>query len=435
MVAKNQARIGTIIIILLLLTGAFIVTAQEQEPVTLRFAWWGGETRHAQTIQVLEMFQEQYPWITVEYEPSSFNDHWVSMDAQRASGHLPDLIQHDYSRLQDWVNQALLLPLDAFVADGLIDLSNVAEANLEGGRLDDQFFAINLGNNSLSFILDVDAFQAAGIPLPDYDWTWTEFENACAQLHDVLDVWCMGPGLTGENIWRGLWLSYGKLPYQSDGNALGYDEDDALVNYLDMVLRLQDAGAIPNRAIEISQFNIGVVEDQPIVKNQAAMASLWSNQLVALWNAAEAERQFALRPVPRPDDGCCSSNFLKPSMFLTISATSQHPEEAALLIDFFTNSIEANKVLMGERGVPISSVVQEALVPLLSPAQQEMFEFLAQVEADSSPLPPPDPASHPIIRDTLYTPIVQDAVSLGEISPQEAVALFREEANAVLAGQ
>ena len=30
----------------------------EGEPVTIRFMWWGSQTRHDQTIQMIEMFME-----------------------------------------------------------------------------------------------------------------------------------------------------------------------------------------------------------------------------------------------------------------------------------------------------------------------------------------------------------------------------------------
>ena len=78
-------------------------------------------------------------------------------------------------------------------------------------------------------------------------------------------------------------------------------------------------------------------------------------------------------------------------MFFSIPATSKHPEEAAMFIDFVTNSLEANDILAAERGVPISAAVRDYLQPKLDPMMQETFDFLVRVEADSSPVPPPDP--------------------------------------------
>jgi multiple sugar transport system substrate-binding protein len=419
-------------VIMLLFTGS--ITAQENEPVTLRFSWWGSETRHERTNQVIELFQAQYPWITIEGEPMIFDDYWNAVNAQGEAGHLPDLMQQDYSRLNQWVDNGWLLPMEDFVADGIIDLANVSDANISSGRVSDGLYAISMGTNSFGLVIDTDAFEAAGIPLPEQDWTWTDFEDVCIQLHEKLDQWCIGGNLGNDNGWISLWLAYGKLAYTPDGTALGYDDDQPLVDFLNMMLRLQSAGAIPNRATQIG-LESGTAEDEPIIKGDAVMANLWSNQLVALWNTAGEDRHFVMYHMPRPADGCCSENYVKPSQFLSISANSEHPEEAAMFINFFTNSLEANRILLAERGVPISSVVQEDLADYVSPAQAETFEFLRLVEDDSSPLPPPDAALHGTIRDTLYVPILRDAVMFEEISPEEAVALFREEANALLGGQ
>ena len=50
--------------------------ASGKEPVTLRFSWWGGETRHNATMAAVEAFEKEYPWITVECEYSSW-DGWT----------------------------------------------------------------------------------------------------------------------------------------------------------------------------------------------------------------------------------------------------------------------------------------------------------------------------------------------------------------------
>src|SRR5690606_3132001 len=128
----------------------------------------------------------------------------------------------------------------------------------------------------------------------------------------------------------------------------------------------------------------------PLVTGEAAMGYFHSNQIVTVWNAAGADRNIVLYQLPRWAGGQ-PANYIKPSQFWSITSTSAHPEEAAKFIDFFSNSIEANEILLAERGVPISSAVREALIPLLGRAQVEMFEYLERVEADNSPIRPPDP--------------------------------------------
>ena len=130
---------------------------------------------------------------------------------------------------------------------------------------------------------------------------------------------------------------------------------------------------------------------------EAAMNYVWSNQIVAIQTAAGEERNFVPYELPRPEGGQ-SANYVKPSQFWSITSQSEHPKEAAMFIDFFTNSVEANEVLLAERGVPISSEVREALKPLLGKSQLAMFDYLDYVVTDSSPIPPADPVGHADIR-------------------------------------
>jgi multiple sugar transport system substrate-binding protein len=171
-----------------------------------------------------------------------------------------------------------------------------------------------------------------------------------------------------------------------------------------------------------------------MVTGDAGMAYFWSNQIVAVWTAAGEDRNFKMYPVPRPEGGQ-SQNYIKPSMFWSITSQAQHPDEAAAFIDWFTNSVEANEILEAERGVPVSSVVREALLPSLGPAQAEMFNYLGIIEEDNSPIRPADPAAHADIQNNVWGPEFVEPVMYGLVSPEEAAATLREDATALLAAQ
>jgi multiple sugar transport system substrate-binding protein len=74
------------------------------------------------------------------------------------------------------VDDGLLVPLDPFVESGIIDLSNVPDEAVDGGRVNGELYALNLGTNSQSFVIDLDLFEEAGIDAPAPDWTWADFE-------------------------------------------------------------------------------------------------------------------------------------------------------------------------------------------------------------------------------------------------------------------
>ena len=59
--------------------------------------------------------------------------------------------------------------------------------------------------------------------------------------------------------------------------------------------------------------------------------------------------------------GSNSLNYLKPSMLYAISKNTNHPEEAALLMNFLLNNAEAAKIQCLDRGIPSSNSALTAL--------------------------------------------------------------------------
>ena len=170
---------------------------------------------------------------------------------------------------------------------------------------------------------------------------------------------------------------------------------------------------------------------RPLVPGKSAIEAVWSNQLVAMWTAAGKERKFKLAPLPRPQGGS-SENYFKPSQFVSITTQSKQPKEAAKFVNFFVGDIDANKILLGERGVPIVPAVLEAIKPLSTPSQVEVLDYMARLEKDSAPLPPPDPAAQQKLVDNIYMPQLVDPVLLGRAKPEDAVAQFRKDATELL---
>ena len=400
------------------------------EPVEMHISWWGSQSRHDITIEVIEMFMAENPNITITYDFASFGDYWTLMSTKAAGGNLPCVMQQDYAYFQQYVTDGLLIPLDPYVEDGTIDLSNASEDAVDGGRVNGELYALNLGTNSQSFVLDVDRFNEAGVDLPEPDWTWSDFEEINMAIHDALGIYGNGGGLENPQIINALYLSLGSGLYSDDGTSLGFTDTQPLVDYFNMVVRLQDAEAMPSRDEQVS--NPPSLENNALVTGEAAMYFAHTNQIVALWQAAGEDRNLQMVPVPRAEGATQPANYFKPSMFFSISSQCETPKEAAMFIDYFTNSVEANQVLLAERGVPISSVVAEALKPSLTKSQLASFDFLASLEGNVSPIRPPDPAAHNDIQTNVYVPLVLDPMMFHQITPEEAAATFYEEANNIL---
>ncbi len=123
---------------------------------------------------------------------------------------------------------------------------------------------------------------------------------------------------------------------------------------------------------------------------------------------------------------------MKPAQFFSITRDASSARETAGLVDWFTNSIDANTLLMAERGVPIAATVREALKPQLAEPQQRVFEYLDRIQDDVAPIPPPDPVGNTDLINNVFIPQVVDQVMFGVITPLEGMRILRREADRIL---
>jgi multiple sugar transport system substrate-binding protein len=118
-------------------------------------------------------------------------------------------------------------------------------------------------------------------------------------------------------------------------------------------------------------------------------------------------------------------------MFFSVAESSQQKDEAVKFIDYWINNIEANKIIKGERGVPVSSKVKEALKPMLTDKEKQVFDYITWVENNSSPLDPPDPVGAPQVKQLMRD--LAEKMLYKKISVEDAAAKFRKDANDILA--
>lgn len=419
-------RFKKFIVLFLLLLIVFTVS-YSQQPINLRVAWWGSQTRHNQTLEVIKLFEKRYPYIKITPEYTSWSDYWTKLNTQAAAQNLPDVIQHDYQYITEWVNRGLLLPLDDFVKNNVINLKDVAPNYIKPGIVNGKLYGVNLGVNALGLVYDPEIFKQAGVPTPKNDWTWDEFKDTVIRIKNKLGIYGV-EGFTGQVECFKIWLiENGEWLYASDGKSIGFSKD-TFVKWWKMMLDIEDAGAAPNIAVDVSRSGLGV-EDQFIVTKKSAMSLAWSNQLIAISRAAGRPLKMVL--FPRLDKKSKSGTYLKASMFFSINARTKYPKESAMFIDFFTNSLEAHKIMKAERGVPISSRVQTFLKPYLEAPQKEAFAFVKLAEKEGSPTPPPDIPKHAEISNNVIAPIWEQ-IRYKKISIENAYDNLKKEAERIL---
>lgn len=154
--------------------------------------------------------------------------------------------------------------------------------------------------------------------------------------------------------------------------------------------------------------------------------------LTAYQNAAPEGVEIGITTIPT--DNPQKSNFLKPSMFYSISADTKYPDEAVAVLDYLINSKEANEILLGERGIPASTKVAEEIEPMISETEQKITKFVNEVVAvNCSPMNPPAPEGNSEVTDVLKK--LEEKIGYGEITAEEAAKEFFEKGNEIYSGK
>jgi len=419
-----------VVLLVLVAAAGFVYARGEAEKAapkaqTLRVQWWGSQTRNDQTIAVGKLFTAKYPNVTIEPEFLGWSGYFEKVATQAAGGDMADVVQMNLAKgwgLQ-FLEKGLLTDMTPYVKKGALKIDDIAPAALQAFQLKGGLYAIPLGTSAATFVYNEEMFQKAGVALPTRDWTWKDFQAAALKLHKELGVFGFGE-IVGYDIFPIYLRQQGATFFAADGKGLGYSNDAYFADFFRMKLELQKEKAMPTPT-EIKQLS--GLEDKYIVRKQAAMDFVYSNQSPTVSTASKTVVfKNAFIPGPNVQKGMS----LLITMEFTIPSQGKKQDMAANFIDFFVNDVAANKVMMGERGVPVSSKIRDALLTDLQPAQKEMFRFITDVSGYCSagdPLPPTKSTEViQILKD------VEEEILFGVVTPEAGAAKFRKLAEAVL---
>lgn len=395
--------------------------------VRLRQLFWGGQARADRTTGVNTL----YTAATGNEVDSSFQgwgDYWPKLATETAGGNAPDIVQMDYRFIVEYANRGAIAPLDDYVGSAL-KLDDFDQDQLEGGRVDGKLYGISLGANSVAQLVNLAAFEEAGVEPPNRDTTYD-------------DIRAMGEAFKSANIRGGMkviadgsgsepmldnWLRQkGLALYTADGK-LGFTEAEA-IEWFTMWNQMRADGICVDAETQALDTN-GPLETTMVILGKAAMMPSNSNQLVAFQTLTQD--RLTITSYPRIAAGVGGGHYRKPSMFFSIGGSSANKEAAAAYISYFVNDPEAGKVLGVERGIPCSAAVRDVVAPLLSEQDQIALNFVANLGDLLGPLPPPPPAAAGEIDVSLLRVLSQE-VAFGARTAEDAGAFFVTEAAAIL---
>ena len=400
----------------------------------LTVTWWGNQTRNERTISTLNLYAEQNAGVTFDPQVAEWADYWNKLATASAGKALPDIIQMDYKYLDQYIKNGLLTDLTPYVEDGTLDVSNIDEGILNAGKgSDGGLYAICIGENAPALVYNKTLLDENGITVKD-NMTVDEFKALCKEVYEKTGYKSNYYYNQGENNLE--YVLRAKDITLFENGKLGAASADDFNQYFGVF----EDGIKEGWMLSASSFaerNIGTIEQDPLVygsdpANRSWCTFLWTNSLSAIKTAAPEGMELGI--TTWPSDDAKKSNYLKPGQFFCVSSDSKDPVEAAKVIDFFTNSVDANKILLAERGVPASTVVADAIAPDLDAGTQSGMTFIKNVIAPNCSqinVAPPEGTSEVV---NLLKQL-EEQLCYGQITAQEASEQFFTQGNAFLAAK
>jgi multiple sugar transport system substrate-binding protein len=165
------------------------VGASAQEPVSLRFAFWGDPAEQAAYEQVVAGFEATHPDIDVaiDYTPGQ-TDYYRKIATDFAGNDPPDIFLINYRQFSQYADRGALEPVSSYLdASPAIAPSDYAPIAMDAFKYGGNQACMPQNVSSLVVYYNVDLFTANGVPQPAAGWTWDEFVEAAEALTQDTD--------------------------------------------------------------------------------------------------------------------------------------------------------------------------------------------------------------------------------------------------------
>ncbi|KAB8290331.1 Bacterial extracellular solute-binding protein [Bifidobacterium avesanii] len=347
--------------------------------VTLRLNWWGGDKRVKLTEQAVELFEQKHPNITVETEYSDWNGYWDKLATSAAGGEVADVIQMSDFYIASYASQGSLY--DMGVLGEYLDLSTMNESVRQAGQVNGKQYSAPISIAGHGVVVNNDILDKYGVKLPDTDtWSWSDFENVAKQVTQKSGGEVVGAYAPPYLLTCELWARQHGEEFFKDGKVAVSAE--TLGDFLNLAKRWADEGVSGSTDAWVENAN-ATMEQSAFATGKQAMAVVASNQLT-VYQAAAGTENISIVQIPS-DDQSVKWESTWSSLSWAISAKTEHPAEAAMLVDFLVNDEDAGKILGNERGDPANNAIRASLTASATGGTKEGLEFTDKLIAASGP--------------------------------------------------
>ncbi|NNC12772.1 sugar ABC transporter substrate-binding protein [Planctomonas sp. JC2975] len=388
------------------------------KPVTISLYWWGSASRVTSTEAAVKLFEKAHPNITVKMQSTDWGSYWDKLATSVAGGQAPDVMQFDQVYVASYAQRGALADLGEY--SKYLDTSYLSKNVRDTGEYNSKLYALPIGLNSIGVAINKSVFDKYGVKVPDTtSWTWDDLTAVAKKITKASDGKVLGlDPLGGDSVSLTLWA-------RQHGNALFNQKGDVvlkpsvLTDYWEYSLDQIKSGITPSPS-QLAEGSGATIDQTDLAAGKVAMAFIPSN--LTAYQVAAPDEKLDMLPFPSDSNAKKGWQYLKSSMYWTLSSKSAHPAEAAELIDYLSTNSKVGSLFGAERGTPANPSFQKEITPDLAGSDKIVMNYIKQATAESGTPAPITPVGGQDA-DSLLSQYWQN-VQFGKATPQQAAQQY-----------
>ena len=348
---RNKVRITALIMAICLCLcscGAKEEYVEVMNQTEISCSWWGNDVRHLYTIDGIGLFMEQNPDIHVSYRYGIWDGYERRNKVFMYSNTESDVMQINFA----WIKQ--YSPdgdgyYDLNKLSDFIDFSNFTAEDLEYGTVDGKLNALPIALNTSTVFYNKDLFDSYGLSLPE---TWDDLLKA-SEVMSKDDVYVLGMAKKHVFLLLNAYLEQtrGTTLFNEDGKLVASRDD---IEYMiEFYKELIDKKVM----MHIDDFSNG-----EFINQKVAGTICWvSDADKYCGDLGDSGVNVIVGDYPSAKNAKRGGRYIKPATMYALSNATEHPEEAARLLNYLLNDPGMALLQGTEKGVPVSHSAVKAL--------------------------------------------------------------------------
>lgn len=394
------------------------------EPVTLRFSWWGSDSRHKALLAVIEAYEKKNPNVKVEAEYQGYDGYYEKIMTTLSSNTAPDIIQLSKEWLPDiqgakhYLADLSALPVDlSTLKDRLLEIAGTynGEPNV---------FPCTVGG-SVTYI-NTDFAKQYEIDLSK-TYTWDEIKELGKSIHEQDgDAYLMTADADMLNrlfVQPYLVQKTGKPLINEETYAMNFSEEDAAEAFQNIVdlyetNTLEPFGEAATFAGQADQNNKWINGKIGMIVDYTGSAPKY---------IASIDSPLDVIPMPVTNDAKSSGVAYSGDRGFAINDNSEHKEEAAKFLDFLMNDPESIAICKTDVGYCPTKQSDDILIAA---------GVVSEIQKKGVEISEPNSYTNNMISGNTELEVVRkdliQEVVYGDITPEEAAKELAEQYQTIL---